>query len=609
MDLVEVESLKFELYVVTLPDRRNGCVRTKWLVSSELELLLFGNVSSTGALRKLVGRTTEATGSTQSALTLRSSSVGGPITATEWDAIRELMAKGARVISLLPLDLAVEAMRMYGKEPHTKAILAALGRLPPDWASSDEEGSGSDGGSDGGSGDDDGGSSGEGGASGGGGGGGSDSDGDGSGGGGDGEEDGEEEDEGEEGEEGEGSGDEQREQGCDGEIAMRRAKCAKYMLDPVPPQLEAQLASFAKYRTAPLNTDRQRAACEETTFQTDRGNVLRFLGYLQAEKSVDVKGIVQVFASPRLAVVVQQYVEHLVAARGNKYSSAGKVVLSIAAVARFVHAGVKRASGANAAKLDASVLNTLVALHGQCVAQSKKMDAFKKSTKPTNWLSWRECQLARVSVEQQCLREASEGEVSLGALHDCALMTLLTYQPPDRVGIYRTLNLGASLLPTADGGYQLNVAEPGAHKTISVFGKTRTTMPRAVCQRISAYVEAANLQAGMYLFYTGNDASKPLVPSSWTTLVKACFKRHSARRVPLAPKELRSAFITHLKSEECGADGEVLRAAAIAMRHSSKTQASAAYDKNENDKSIAAAARFAESYAARFSPASSSSAA
>eukprot|EP00966_Prymnesium_polylepis_P236440 5467802-Prymnesium_polylepis.1 len=63
------------------------------------------------------------------------------------------MAKGARVISLLPLELAVEAMRVYGKEPITKAILSALGKLPSDW-SSDEESAEGDGGGDGGGGGD-----------------------------------------------------------------------------------------------------------------------------------------------------------------------------------------------------------------------------------------------------------------------------------------------------------------------------------------------------------------------------------------------------------------------------------------------------------------------
>ena len=585
--------MQWELYLVTLPDRRNGGARTKWLVSSELELLLFGSETSTGALRKLVARTIEATGSTLATMPLRSSNVGGLVTAAEWAVIAELMATGARAISLLPVDLAVAALRMYGQEPVTKAILKALGRLPADWASSDEEGPGEDG--DGG---DDTGEGGEDAA---------DGSGD------DAPESHGEDSEDEMDDDDEDDNDEDGAQDGHGqpgdEGAARPPNAAKYTLDPVPPQLEAQLAAFAKHRTAPLNMARRNAACEQTTFANDRGHVLRFLGYLQAEQSVKVSGLVQVFASPRLAAAVQQYVEHLVAARGNKFSSVGKVVLSITAVARFVHAGVRRAGGANASQLDAGVLDSLGALHNQCVAQSRKKDAFRKGRKPTNWLSWRECQLARVSVEQQCLREAAESEASLGTLHDCALLTLLTYQPPDRVGVYRTLQLGTSLLPTVDGGYQLNVAESNAHKTASIFGMTRTTMPRAVSLRINAYAVKGNLQTGDYLFYAGTDASKPLAPSSWTFVVKACFRRHSARGVPLAPKELRSAFITHLKSGECGADSEVLKAAATAMRHSSKTQSSAAYDKNENNESIAAAVRFAESYATRFSNAATSSSA
>ena len=44
----------------------------------------------------------------------------------------------------------------------------------------------------------------------------------------------------------------------------------------------------------------------------------------------------------------------------------------------------------------------------------------------------------------------------------------------------------------------------------------------------------------------GADASKPLGAPQWTKLVKAVFKAHAG--VPLAPKELRSSFITFLRS-------------------------------------------------------------
>lgn len=134
-----------------------------------------------------------------------------------------------------------------------------------------------------------------------------------------------------------------------------------------------------------------------------------------------------------------------------------------------------------------------------------------------------------------------------------------------------------------------------------MFGATKTTLPRVVSERIKAYATAANLTNGMYLFYAGSDASLPLEPYAWTRLVKNCFKRHSQRKVPLAPKELRSSFVTFLKSGEHS--DSTLKAAATAMRHSSKTQASAAYDKGGHDKTIASAMRVCTTYAARFSAA------
>ena len=51
---------------------------------------------------------------------------------------------------------------------------------------------------------------------------------------------------------------------------------------------------------------------------------------------------------------------------------------------------------------------------------------------------------------------------------------------------------------------------------------------------------------------------------------------------------------------------EALKAAAIAMRPSSKTQASAAYDKGASDKRVSAAMKVAAEYSARFSASSSS---
>ena len=200
-----------------------------------------------------------------------------------------------------------------------------------------------------------------------------------------------------------------------------------------------------------------------------------------------------------------------------------------------------------AARLDNSVLDELDSLHRQCKAQARKQDAFDTDT-PINWLTWEECQTSRVIAETKCLQAGSAP--SLDMLHDVCLLTILTYQPPDRVGLMRTLQLGGSLKHITTGGFQLDITVPTAHKTAVYFGPTRTTLPAAICNSLSSYIDAAQLQGGHYIFYAGEDASQPLAPYAWTRLVKSCFQRHSTRAVPLPPKELRAAFITWLKEGE-----------------------------------------------------------
>ena len=77
----------------------------------------------------------------------------------------------------------------------------------------------------------------------------------------------------------------------------------------------------------------------------------------------------------------------------------------------------------------------------------------------------------------------------------------------------------------------------------------------------------------------------------------ASFARH-AGGVRLAPKDLRSSFVTWLRS--ASNSDEALRAAALAMRHSPHQQASAAYDKDKAARLSAAAVAQAQAHAARF---------
>ena len=83
-------------------------------------------------------------------------------------------------------------------------------------------------------------------------------------------------------------------------------------------------------------------------------------------------------------------------------------------------------------------------------------------------------------------------------------------------------------------------------------------------------------------------------------MVRVCAARARAAGpdVPLAPKDLRSSFVTFLKSEEHS--DETLRSAALAMKHSSQMADSVAYDMGRHDRLVAASMRVAAEYAARF---------
>ena len=171
----------------------------------------------------------------------------------------------------------------------------------------------------------------------------------------------------------------------------------------------------------------------------------------------------------------------------------------------------------------------------------------------------------------------------------------------DRVGVLRTLKLSGSLKRKNDGSYQLDLSEPGAHKTSAVFGATKTDINASITPWLDDYIELAGIPDGGYLFHKRGDFYAAVSSSSWTRIVKSTFEQHG--NIKMAPKDARSSFITFLRSGEH--DDEAVKAAAVAMRHSSKTQASAAYDKGACDRRVAAAMKVAADHSAKFSAGSS----
>ena len=120
----------------------------------------------------------------------------------------------------------------------------------------------------------------------------------------------------------------------------------------------------------------------------------------------------------------------------------------------------------------------------------------------------------------------------------------------------------------AGGGLELDLSTPDAHKTAAAFGPVVTAVPKPAAALLTAWLALterdtpAALAQQPYVWVLADDAAKPVAPSTWTSMVKAAFKRHAG--VPLAPKELRSSLVCWLRSE-ANTDA-VLKSAAWAMR-------------------------------------------
>ena len=152
-----------------------------------------------------------------------------------------------------------------------------------------------------------------------------------------------------------------------------------------------------------------------------------------------------------------------------------------------------------------------------------------------------------------------------------ALLTRLTAVPPDRVGVARQLRLGGTLKPTA-AGFELDLRTADAHKTAALFGYSSGRAPppppprRARCSRPGWPAAGLTEATVPYVFVLGGRGragpvahARPVGEKRWTELVPAVRTRQAG--VPLAPKDLRSSFITFLQSD-ANADEALKRAVA-----------------------------------------------
>ena len=586
-------ALGVDVAVVQLVDRRqdpSGDAQ-EWTFQRDVEAVLYGNgyAQTTGAVYRLLQRS----GVVRDSLALKKACVPQIVTQDEFDWLRGRMGD-VRSFTLIPLVALRAALSVFGCDERSEALVAALEmERPPDWPEVEEEGEeeNDDEEEEGGD-EDEGGNGGEGG----------------------------DEDEGGDDSQGDGdpvddvSGsdgvsiadtevmDEPEVVGDDGDAgepspALHAAKRQHVDLEPITitPKLEAELTAFDAYRAALINQSRDGGASATATRNQDRSHILRFFAWLVNQKLLKRDATLTLFAHQFIGTAVERYVKDLLHQHARTWAYAARLLSSFVAAARFVVAqrGGQDANGAIA---------KLTALHSQSTQQARTESKFSLAKKPAGFLDWDAVQRVRAAAETGLLAAKTDA-AKLKGVRDVTVLRLLADQPPDRVGVTRTLQLGSTLKRKDDGSYELDLSQPGAHKTAAIFGATRTTINASITPWLDRYIKLAGIQDGGFLFHAPGNPQAAASPSTWTERVKAIFARHGD--VAFCPKDTRSSFITFLRSGDH--DDEAVKAAAIAMRHSSKTAASAAYDKGASDRRVSAAMKVAADHSAKFTAGASSS--
>jgi len=112
-----------------------------------------------------------------------------------------------------------------------------------------------------------------------------------------------------------------------------------YSLNPVPERLERDLQRYAEHRTAVLNRFRAGCAVGETTYENDRLNCLRFLGWLskvyepeeEEEAEVPAMRVKAVYGNCELGSYIDSYCGWLRDERGCKMSTIANYIQARAA--------------------------------------------------------------------------------------------------------------------------------------------------------------------------------------------------------------------------------------------------------------------------------------
>ena len=389
-----------------------------------------------------------------------------------------------------------------------------------------------------------------------------------------------------------------------------------YTLQQPSATLLQQLEDYKKHRTSILVATRSSVRVAGITVDGDCSTMLRFLGWLKSEPSVDSGRLdFSVFNRPDSAIVVEQFAVWLKEKRDVEYSTVAGYLNSLLCCCVYAHSALPQPEGADQQD---TVVDALFNLRRQCEAQSKEDSLYKALH--AEWLTWQECQLTRLAsvlAADGALAPGSHASQAdrLKLCEDACIIAFYTAAPPDRVGIIRTLSInctGATLrkMDGGNGPWVIDLTAPRLHKTAKWYGATITKLSETLLvpnlERFLAVTNGPfeftdgemtveNRTDKKYLFSTSH-SSRCYSSSAWTSRVKSAFGRHSPGGKCPPPKLLRKAFVTALRSSpDC--PKSLLDSAAKRMKHSVSTQSST-YDVERHSRETLESRVWCEKFAA-----------
>ena len=153
------------------------------------------------------------------------------------------------------------------------------------------------------------------------------------------------------------------------------AKVSNTALNPVPPSVAAELDQYEAHRMEPFNRHREGAQVVTTTVESDKGNALRFLGYLKTHQEQSTPSV-KLFAHPRIGEWCEQWVRWLKSEHQLKGSTCAVYVNGVIAMAGFAMTLVDDPEGCP--------MSELLRLRSQAESIAKQERLF--AVKSPNWI-------------------------------------------------------------------------------------------------------------------------------------------------------------------------------------------------------------------------------